>query len=86
VELEGLLTEVWRSERLSCPKRSTIGLYVLGTLEPAWHAYVDFHLNTLGCHFCRANLDDLGPSAARELAQAARMRIMESTAGFLRNP
>jgi len=51
VELEGLLTEVWRSERLSCPKRSTIGRYVLGTLEPAWHAYVDFHLNTLGCHF-----------------------------------
>lgn len=84
--LEGLLTEVWQSERLSCPKRSTVGRYVLGTLEPGWHAYVDFHLNTLGCHFCRANLDDLRPSAAHGLPRAMRTRIMESTVGFLRHP
>jgi len=82
--LEGLLTEVWQSERLSCPKRSTIGRYVLGTLEPEWHAYVDFHLNTLGCHFCRANLDDLRPATAKGLPRAVRTRIMESTVGFLK--
>jgi RNA polymerase sigma factor (sigma-70 family) len=79
-----LLTEIWQSQRLSCPKRTTIGGFVLGTLDRDWHAYVDFHLNTLGCHFCRANLEDLKPESPEEVPPVLRARIMESTVGFLR--
>jgi RNA polymerase sigma factor (sigma-70 family) len=84
--MEDLLTEVWQSLRLSCPKRSTIGAYVLGTLDKEWHAYVDFHLQTLGCHFCRANLQDLRPLPGQDVPRRLRTRIMESTVGFLKRP
>ena len=41
---------------------------MLGTLEPDWHKYVEFHLNILGCRFCRANLDDLQSQSQRDPA------------------
>ena len=85
-DIEDLLTEIWQSQRLSCPKRSTVGGFVLGTLERPWQAYVDFHLHTLGCHFCRANLEDLKPQATEEVPPVLRTRIMESTVGFLKKP
>lgn len=83
-EVEDLLTEIWQSQRLSCPKRTTIGGFVLGTLDRDWQAYVDFHLNTLGCHFCRANLEDLRPQTTDEVPSVLRTRIMESTVGFFK--
>jgi hypothetical protein len=64
----------------------TIGGFVLGTLDPDWRAYVDFHLNTLGCHFCRANLEDLRPQPEEQIPPVLRTRIMESTVGFLKKP
>jgi len=81
--LENLLTEVWEAQRLSCPKRSTIGAYMLKTLEKDWYDYVDFHLHKLGCRFCRANLDDLQQQNKQEEPTLLRNRIMESTLGFL---
>ncbi len=83
---EQLLTEVWESQRPSCPKRSTIGSFTLGTLDPQWRDYVDFHLNTLGCRFCRANLEDIQTAAAEKGADKLYNRIMESTVGFLSHP
>lgn len=80
---ESLLTEVWETHRPSCPKRSTIGGYLLETLESQWQSYVDFHLNEMGCHFCRANLDDL-KKQNQENSQMMQNRIMQSTVGFLR--
>jgi RNA polymerase sigma-70 factor, ECF subfamily len=82
-DFESLLTDIWELGRFSCPKRSTIGAYLLGTLDSKWHNYVDFHLNTLGCRFCRANLDDLQTQDAQTRSTRFRARIMESTAGFL---
>jgi RNA polymerase sigma factor (sigma-70 family) len=76
-----LLTEVWEEHRLSCPKRSTVGGFMLGTLDEPWHDYVDFHVNRLGCRFCRANLDDLR-AEAQEGARGVRERVMQSTIGF----
>lgn len=84
-EFEGLLTDIWEYHRFSCPKRSTIGGYLLKTLEDAWQRYVDFHLNVLGCRFCRANLEDL-ENETTEHAQQLQARIMESTVGFLHRP
>lgn len=85
-DFESLLTDIWELGRFSCPKRSTIGAYVLGTLGQQWRQYVDFHVNTLGCRFCRANLDDLQTHDARNQNARLRARIMESTAGFFQKP
>ncbi len=85
-EFENLLTDLWEYHRLSCPKRNTIGAYMLGTLEPDWHQYVEFHLNVLGCRFCRANLDDLQSQSLDTQQEAFQARIMESTVGFLHRP
>ncbi|MCS7033087.1 MAG: sigma-70 family RNA polymerase sigma factor [Phycisphaerae bacterium] len=78
-----MITEVWESQRPTCPKRSTIGRLMLGTLDGGWKKYVDFHVNTLGCRFCRANLEDL-QKQTEEAPQALHDRVMHSTIGFFR--
>jgi RNA polymerase sigma factor (sigma-70 family) len=83
--LRGLLHEIWESQRLSCPKRSTLGRYVLGTLDPGWQEYVRFHSETLGCGFCRANIQDMRDESRRDPAPALHQRILQSTVGFLRH-
>ena len=83
---ENLLKEIWQQQRLSCPKRSTIGAYLLETLDENWSSYVDFHLNQLGCHFCQANLEDLKRQTVENKTSALHARVMESTVGFLRKP
>src|SRR4051812_29421835 len=80
---DSLVTEVWEEQRLTCPKRSTIGRHLLGTLEPPWQELVEFHLNRLGCRFCRANLDDLQKKTEEDSA-VVRDRILHSTIGFFR--
>jgi RNA polymerase sigma factor (sigma-70 family) len=82
-EFENILTETWEFQRPSCPKRSTIGAHLLGTLDGQWHKYVDFHLNTLGCKICMANLEDLKAQSDKSQSTKFRARIMQSTAGFL---
>jgi RNA polymerase sigma factor (sigma-70 family) len=83
---ENLLTDLWEFHRFSCPKRNTIGAYMLGTLDDEWQPYVDFHLNVLGCRFCRANLDDLESQSQESRHEQFQARIMESTVGFLHRP
>jgi RNA polymerase sigma factor (sigma-70 family) len=78
-----LLSEVWEEHRPSCPKRSTLGGYLLGTLDEGWTAYVKFHVERLGCRFCNANLDDLRRETA-EARDTVRDRVMQSTVGFFR--
>ncbi len=81
---DALLTEVWEDHRPSCPKRSTIGGYHLGTLEPGWRDYVRFHLETLGCRFCLANLEDLKQSDDHAHLERLRERVLQSTVGFFK--
>jgi RNA polymerase sigma factor (sigma-70 family) len=81
---DSLVTEVWEELRLTCPKRSTIGRYLLGTLEGPWRDHVDFHVNRLGCRFCRANLDDLQKKGREEESGVFRDRILHSTVGFFK--
>jgi RNA polymerase sigma factor (sigma-70 family) len=80
---DSLLTDVWEDQRPSCPKRSTLGGYLLGTLDEPWQQYVAFHLDTLGCSFCRANFEDL-QKQTRQDPQALRHKILQSTVGFFR--
>lgn len=81
---EQVLAELWQRYRISCPKRSTIGGYLLETLEPPWLDYVEFHLRQLDCESCQANLEDLRRQNSRAGGDAFRHRVMESTVGFLR--
>ncbi len=85
-DFENLMTDIWKLQRFSCPKRSTIGAYLLGTLDKQWRQYVDFHVNTVGCRFCVANLHDLKEQNAQKQSKRFQTRIMESTAGFLKKP
>jgi hypothetical protein len=80
---ESLLSEVWEEYRPSCPKRTTLGGHLLGTLDEPWRSYVAFHVDYLGCRFCVANLDDLRRETARE-QDTLRDRIMQSSVGFFR--
>ncbi len=81
------LGEIWRRHRLSCPPRTQLGGFLLGTLEAEQHSYVQFHLEHIGCRLCAANLDDLQHRHAEQLqaSQARRQRYFQTSAGLLRN-
>ena len=75
---------IWRRQRLSCPTREQLGSYLLQVLDAGQQDYIDFHLQTIGCAYCLANLADL-QTLHREPApkvQARRRRFFESSAGL----
>ncbi len=76
---------IWRRARLSCPTRSELGQFVLGTLEEDPHEYITFHLEQIGCRYCQANLADL-KSASQADSQPAkrRQRYFQTSAGYLK--
>lgn len=77
--------EIWQRARLSCPVRTELGGYLLGTLPPDAAAYVEFHLNTVGCRVCQANLNDLEEQSTQTgQVPDRRRRFFESSAGLLR--
>ncbi len=78
---------VWRRERLSCPNREQLGGFLLGAADPDLLDYVQFHLTTVGCPYCTANLDDLKrlQEEASAPAQQRRRRIFKSSAGLLKD-
>jgi hypothetical protein len=78
--------EIWRRLRLSCPTRNQLGSFLLGTLDPTWTEYIEFHLRSVGCRLCAANLDDLERSMkTTPEATDRRRRFFESSAGHLRD-
>lgn len=78
--------EIWQRSRLSCPVRTELGSYLLGTLTEAAAAYVEFHLRTVGCRVCQANLNDLEEQSTQsEQVPGRRRRFFESSAGLLRS-
>jgi hypothetical protein len=64
-----------------------LGSYLLGVLADDVTDYVQFHLETVGCRFCAANVEDLrsqqSAADAREVQQR-RHRYFHSSAGYLR--
>ena len=70
---EHTLGAIWTRHRLSCPKREQLGSYLLGALDDDLHDYVRFHLQTIGCAYCLANLADL-KAMGREPAPQAKER------------
>lgn len=95
-QLRGVMTErdkgehsigaIWRRQRLSCPGRDHLGSYLLQVLDADRQDYITFHLQTVGCPFCQANLADLKALQQEDKprSQARRQRFFESSAGLLR--
>ncbi len=76
--------EVWRRERLSCPTRSELGSFLLGALSAEQEDYIDFHLKTVGCRYCEANLWDLEKSREPgEETTSRRRKFYQTSAGKL---
>jgi hypothetical protein len=77
--------EIWRRGRLSCPTRHQLGSYLLDALPAEFAEYIRFHLETVGCRYCAANLDDLRESQqpSTEAAQR-RQKFFQSSAGYVR--
>lgn len=79
---------IWRRQRLSCPSREQLGSYFLKALDEGMQDYIHFHLETIGCPYCQANLADLHsrhkePGLQRD---QRRKKLFESSAGYLRRP
>jgi hypothetical protein len=83
---EHTIGAIWRRQRLSCPSRDQLGSYLLQGLEPDVQDYIDFHLHTIGCPFCLANLADLRDlhQEPAPKVQQRRRRFFESSAGYLK--
>lgn len=80
------LGEIWRRHRLTCPDRAVLGAYLLQALADERMSYLRFHLETLGCPACRANLDDLrreGSDEEQTVATTRRRRLFQSSVGTL---
>jgi hypothetical protein len=76
---------IWRRRRLSCPTREQLGSYLLQVLDADQQDYINFHLHTVACSYCLANLTDL-QSLQKEPApkvRERRRRFFESSAGLL---
>ena len=71
---------IWRRHRLTCLSRAQLGSYLLGVLEPGIADYLPFHLETIGCSYCLANLADLKAQQqeAAPQTQQRRRRYFES--------
>jgi hypothetical protein len=83
---EHSLGAIWRRDRLSCPTREQLNGHLHGILDAEFERYVDFHLTTVACPTCLANLDDLKAKQAETAPQIKRRRrkIFDSSAGVLR--
>jgi hypothetical protein len=81
------LGEIWRRHRLSCPPREQLGSFLLGVLPGEIADYVKFHLETIECRYCTANIADLKNRQSVAEADAVNRRCQkyfQSSAGYLR--
>ena len=79
------LGEIWRRNRLSCPTRQQLGSYLLGAMDESMLDYIRFHLQTVECRLCQANLDDLQHQSSENQAsiQTRRRKYFQTSAGYL---
>lgn len=75
--------EIWRRGRVSCPSRALWTAYHDGQIGETLRRYLEFHLETIGCRFCAANLDDL-KSSDDAAAKSRRQKIFQTSIGRLK--
>jgi hypothetical protein len=80
------LASIWRMHRVSCPTRQELANSLLEVLPQAEQDYLSFHITTVGCRYCEANLADLRrrESEAADEATHRRRKYFQSSAGHLR--
>jgi hypothetical protein len=81
------LGEIWRRHRLSCPTREQLGSYLLNVLPRDAADYVKFHVDTVRCRYCVANINDLKSqqsTADAKIVEHRRHKYFQSSAGYLR--
>jgi len=79
------LGAIWRRHRLTCLSREQLGSYLLGTLDGPAAQDARFHLETIACRYCLANLADLKEQQRErsEVTQIRRSRYFQSSVGHL---
>ncbi len=79
------LGEIWRRRRVSCPSREELGSLLLGVLDDEQTAYIQFHIEVVGCRLCQANREDMARKQAEDSAgtQRRRKKYFQSSAGLL---
>lgn len=83
VDLGGrTLGEIWRRARLSCPSRTLWTAYLDEQVGESLRRYLQFHLETIGCRYCAANLEDLR-SSDDAAAKTRRQKIFQTSIGHL---
>ncbi len=75
---------LWEENLYTCLKRTTLGSYELGLLAPNLAEYVTFHLETVECPYCQANLEDMRTESAK--LPELKARILATSTPFLRRP
>lgn len=82
---EHSLGAIWRRQRLTCPSREDLGNLLLGVLDPEYADYIQFHLQSIACGYCQANLTDLQErqKETKGKVQERRQKMFASSAGFL---
>jgi hypothetical protein len=85
------LGDIWRRHRLTCPSREQLGSFLLGILTDEESAYIKFHIDTIGCRCCQANLNDLktqhadAAAATGSASVSRRRKYFQSSAGHLQS-
>lgn len=79
------LGDIWRRNRLSCPSREELGSFLLGAIMDDTANYIRFHLESIGCRYCQANLEDLRSNQPENVTSARRQRIFQSSVGRVRH-
>lgn len=77
------LGAMWRRGRWSCPPRAVWSAYVDGRLGDGLSQYLKFHVDTIGCRICAANLADLQQNANTSDSEGRVRKIFQSSAGRL---
>ncbi len=75
--------EIWRRGRISCPSRTLWIAFHDGEIGETLRRYLQFHLQTIGCRYCAANLADL-MSSEDAAAQSRRQKIFQTSIGRLK--
>jgi hypothetical protein len=72
---------------VSCPSREQLGSFLLGTLAENQADYVKFHIESIGCRYCQANLHDLHQQRedTADTTTRRRTKYFQSSAGYLRS-
>lgn len=86
IQADATVCKVWRDQRVTCLKRSTLGQYLLGVLDEPWLSYTQLHLDVVGCPLCLANLQDVQAEEDAAAPVDPSEVIFASSVGFLSRP